>query len=211
MSKLENSLTLIIGGRPMFLEKINYKTFRSIDHKKGKYLCYFSPGVGYFRLKKTTAYGALKKQIYNFFEHYIVLREEGFEKAFSFTPVYIYNSILNLKNKDIIKPVAIWKTAVDLILEQKPIKLLGDLNYEIVSKNSKLGTRIRGSGKAFLYLWLRSVIANRVKLRRCQAPNCDRVFIPSMNSQIFCSENCRHDSYYRLKTKKIREKALSQK
>ncbi|MBA7513342.1 hypothetical protein ES705_05374 [subsurface metagenome] len=193
----------------MFLEKIDYKTFRSIDHKKGKYLCYFSPGIGYFRLKKTTAYGALKKQIYNFFEHYIVLREEGFEKAFSFTPIYIYNSILNLKNEDIIKPLAIWKVAVDLILENKPIKLLGDLNYEIVSKDRKLGTRIRGSGKAFLYLWLRSVIANRVRLRRCQAQNCDRVFIPSMKNQIYCSDNCRFAFYYRKKRDK-RKKALLQ-
>lgn len=207
MNKLGESLTLIIGGKPMFLEPIDYKTFRSIDHKKGEYLCYFSPGKGYFRLKKTTAYGALKKQIYNFFEYHIVLREDGFEKAFSFTPVYIYNSILNLKNKDIIKPLAIWKMAVDLILENKPIKLLGNLNYEIVSKNKKLGTRIRGTGKAFLYLWLRSVIANRVKLRRCRAQNCDRVFIPSMKSQVYCSDNCRFAFYYRKKRDK-RKKAL---
>lgn len=193
----------------MFLEKIDFKTFRSIDHRKGKYLCYFSPGIGYFRLKKTIAYGALKKQIHKFFEQKLTLKEEGFERSFSFTPVYIYNSILNLKREDIARPVSIWKMAVDLILEQKPIKLLGDLNYEIVSKNKKLGTRIRGTGKAFLYLWLRSVIANRVKLRRCQAPGCDRVFIPSMNSQIFCSDNCRYIKYR--KKKELRERISSQK
>lgn len=189
----------------MFLEPISYKIFRSIDHKKGKYLCYFSPGLGYFRIKKATAYDALKKQVHKFFEQRLILKEEGFEKSFRFIPVYIYNSILNLKKEDIIKPVAIWKMAVDLILEKRPIKLLGSLNYEIVSKDKRLGTRIRGTGKAFLYLWLRSVIANRVKFRRCQAPGCDRVFIPSMNSQIFCSENCRHTFYYR-KKKDIRKR-----
>lgn len=204
MSKLKDSITLIIGGRPMFLEKINYKTFRSIDHKKGKYLCYFSPGIGYFRLKKTTAYGALKKQIYNFFEHRIILKEEGFEKAFSFTPVYIYNSILNLKKEDVIKPLAIWKMAVDLILEQRPIKLLGNLDYEVTSKDRRLGTRIRGSGKAFLYLWLRSVIGEKVKLRRCQSPDCDRVFIPAKNDQKFCSEQCRGINF-RIKRKREEE------
>lgn len=201
MSKLGNSLTLIIGGKPMFLEKINYKTFRSMNHKKGKYLCYFSPGLGYFRMEKTTVYGALKKQIHKFFEQKLTLKEEGFEKAFSFTPVYIYNSILSLKGEDTAKPLAKWKMAVDLILEQRPIKLLGFLDYEIISRDKRLGTRIRGTGKAFLYLWLRSVIANRIKLRRCQAPDCDRVFIPSMNSQIFCSEQCRQINF-RVKRKK---------
>lgn len=206
MSKLGNSLTLIIGGKPMFLEKVNYETFRSIDHRKGKYLCYFSPGIGYFRLKKATAYGALKRQVHKFFEQKLTLKEEGFEKAFSFTPVYIYNAILNLKKEDIARPVAIWKMAVDLILEQRPIKLSGNLDYEVVSKDKKLGTRIRGTGKAFLYMWLRSVIADKVRLRRCQSPDCDRVFIPSMNSQIFCSENCRQAKYRA--RKRIKEKSL---
>ncbi len=206
MSKLGNSLTLIIGGKPMFLEKVNYETFRSINHKKGKYLCYYSPGLGYFRLKKATAYGALKKQIHKFFEQKLTLKEGGFEKAFSFTPIYIYNSILNLKGEDIAKTLAVWKMAVDLILEQRPIKLLGSLDYEIISKDKKLGTRIRGTGKAFLYLWLRSVIADKVKLRRCQAPGCDRVFIPSKNDQKFCSEQCRQVKYRRKKV--IEEKSL---
>jgi len=210
MNKLGNSLTLIIGGKPMFLEKIGYKTFRSIDHKKGKYLCYFSPGLGYFRMRKATAYGALKEQIHKFFEQKLTLKEEGFEKAFSFTPVYIYNAILNLKEKDIAKPLALWKIAMDLILEQRPIKLLGSLHYEIISKNKKLGTTIRGTGKAFLYMWLRSVIANRIKLRRCQAPGCDRVFIPSINSQIFCSEQCRQINF-RVKRKKEEEVLQKQK
>jgi len=210
VSKLGNSLTLIIGGKPMFLEKINYKTFRSIDHKKGKYLCYFSPGIGYFRMKKATAYNALRKQIYKFFEQRLILKEEGFEKAFSFTPIYVYNSILNLKEEDITKTLAIWKMAIDLILEQRPIKLLGNLDYEVISKDKRLGTRIRGTGKAFLYLWLRSVIANRIKLRRCQSPDCDRVFIPSMNSQIFCSEQCRQINF-RVKRKKEEEVLQKQK
>lgn len=208
MSKLGNSLTLIIGGKPMFLEKIDYKTFRSINHKKGKYLCYFSPGIGYFRLRKATAYNSLKKQIHKFFEQRLILKEEGFEKSFSFTPVYIYNSILNLKEKDIAKPLAIWKMAVDLILEKKPIRLLGDLNYEIVSKDKKLGTRIRGSGQSFLYLWLRSVINNKVKLRLCQAPGCDRVFIPSKNDQKFCSEQCRIINFWAKRKKEKKEEKI---
>lgn len=208
MSKLGDSLTLTIGGKPMFLEKIDYKTFRSINHKKGKYLCYYSPGMGYFRIKKTMARNALKKQIHTFFEQRMILKEEGFEKTFSFTPAYVYNSILNLKDEDIIRPLAIWKVAVDLILEKKPIKLLGDLNYEIVSKDKKLGTRIKGTGKAFLYLWLRSVIANRVKLRRCQAPGCDRVFIPSKNDQKFCSERCRIINFWAKKKKEKKEEKI---
>lgn len=43
---IENK-TIRIGNELLILEKISYKVFRKINpRKKGKYLCYFSPGEG---------------------------------------------------------------------------------------------------------------------------------------------------------------------
>lgn len=193
-AKLQNALFLRVGGGFLPMEKISYKIFRTINpRKEGKYLAYFSPGEGYFRIKRENSLPALRKQLQIFLDQKITFSDTDFLKQIKFIGAYFYNNLLLFEEKNIPPDLKTWRLALRKFLTGKEIPLLPAFNLEhkIANFRGKRQNILTGSGLNFLYFWLGKVLEGEVKIRLCQTPGCERAYIESKGDQKFCSEQCR--------------------
>lgn len=208
-AKLKNALFLRVGKEYLPMEKISYKEFRKINpRKKGKYLCYFSPGEGYFRIKRENSLPALKKQMEMFLSRKITYSEVNFLKQIRFIGAYFYNNLLMFEEKDVPRELKKWRLTLRNFLTGKKLPTLPSYNLEhkITDFRGKRQNILIGSGLNFLYYWLGFVLEGEIGLKLCQAEGCERVYIQSKGDQKYCSEQCRQRSFQTKKRK--REKIL---
>ena len=199
---IENK-TIRIGSELLVLEKVSYKVFRKINPRKnGKYLCYFSPGEGYFKFKRKDSLPALKKQLDMFLEERTVYSEDDFVEDISFLPIYFYNNLLFFDAKDIPHDLKIWQNTLKLYIEGKEIHSLAFLLMLGTIKGWK-NPGLTGRGLDFLNYWLLKVIQHKVKVKVCSADDCEKIYIQSRSDSEFCSESCRQ--------RRIRERRKAKK
>ncbi|MBA7534079.1 hypothetical protein ES705_26325 [subsurface metagenome] len=185
------------------MEKVSYKVFRKINPRKnGKYLCYFSPGEGYFKFKRKDSLPALKKQLDMFLEERTVYSEDDFVEDISFLPIYFYNNLLFFDAKDIPHDLKIWQNTLKLYIEGKEIHSLAFLLMLGPIKGWK-NPGLTGRGLDFLNYWLLKVIQHKVKVKVCSADDCEKIYIQSRSDSEFCSESCRQ--------RRIRERRKAKK
>lgn len=195
---IENK-TIRIGNESLILKKVSWKVFRKINPRKiGKYLCYFSPGEGYYRFKRENSLPALKKQLKMFLEKRTAYLEDDFVKDISFLPIYIYNNLLFFNAKEIPHDLKIWQRTLRSYIEGKEIPVLTFLlTLGPIKGWKKPG--LTGRGLDFLNYWLLKVIQHKVKVRICSAPDCERLYIESKGDQKYCSDQCLQRSLRRKK------------
>lgn len=188
-----------IGNESLILKKISYKVFRKINpRKKSKYLCYFSPGEGYFKFKRENSLPALKKQLKMFLEKNTVYLENDFVNDISFIPVYFYNNLLLFKDKSIPPDIKTWQLFFRTYLESGEIHTISfNLILGPVKGQKKNG--LIGKGLDLLYYWFLQVILGKVKVKICSAEDCERIYIESKGDQKYCSEQCLQRSLKRRK------------
>ncbi|MBA7490839.1 hypothetical protein ES702_01382 [subsurface metagenome] len=195
---IENK-TIRIGSESLILEKISHKVFRKINpRKKGKYLCYFSPGEGYYRIKRENSLPALKKQLNTFLEKRTVYSEDDFIKDISFLPVYIYNNLLFFEDKSIPFELRTWQHFFRSYLESREIPTIS-FNLILAPIKGWKKSGLTGKGLDFLYYWLLQVVRGKVKVKVCSADDCKRLYIESKGDQKYCSEQCLQRSLKRRK------------
>lgn len=201
---IENK-TIRIGNGSLILERVSYKIFRKINPRKnGKYLCYFSPGEGYYRIKRENSLLALKKQLDIFLEKKTAYLEDDFVKDISFLPIYFYNNLLFFNAKDIPHDLKIWQNTLKLYIEGKEIPGFSFLLMLSPVKGWKK-PGLTGRGLDFLYYWLLKVIQHKVKVKVCSADDCERLYIESKGDQKYCSEQCLQRSMKRRKKSRKKE------
>lgn len=208
-AKLKNALFLRIGGKFLPMERISYKIFRSINpRKEGKYLAYFCPGEGYYRIRRENSLPALKKQMKIFLDQKMTFSDTDFLKQIKFIGAYFYNNLLLFEEKDIPLSLKTWRLALRNFLtgEEIPILPAYTLKNRTTNFRGKRQNILTGNGKNFLYYWLGKVLEGEVKIRLCQADGCERAYIESKGDQKYCSEQCRH-KFFEAKKRK-REKIL---
>jgi len=195
---IENKV-IRIGSESLTLERVSYKVFRKINpRKKGKYLCYFSPGEGYFKFKRENSLPALKKQLNMFLEKRTVYSEDDFIKDISFIPVYLYNNLLLFEDENIPLDIKTWQLFFRSYLETREIPTISfNLTLGPIKGQKKSG--LIGKGLDFLYYWLLQVIQGKVKVKVCSADDCKRLYIESKGDQKYCSEQCLQRSLKRRK------------
>ena len=186
---IENK-TVRIGSESLMLEKVSYKVFRKINpRKKSKYLCYFSPGEGYFKFKRENSLHALKKQLDMFLEERTVYSEDDFIKDISFLPVYFYNNLSFFEDESISSGLRTWQHFFRSYLESSEIPTISfNLTLAFIKDWEK--SSLTGRGLDFLYYWLFQVIKDKVKVRVCSADDCKRLYIESKGDQKYCSDQC---------------------
>ena len=201
--KMIENKTIRIGNGSLILERVSYKVFRKINPRKnGKYLCYFSPGEGYYRIKRENSLPALKKQLDMFLEKHTVYSEDNFIKDISFLPVYIYNNLLFFEDKSTPFELRIWQHFFSSYLESREIPTISfNLTLAPIKGWKKPG--LTGRGLDFLYYWFFQVIQGKVKVKICSADDCEKIYIQSRSDSEFCSEPCRQ--------RRIRERRKAKK
>ena len=201
---IENK-TIRIGSELLALEKVSYKVFRKINPRKnGIYLCYFSPGEGYFKFKRKNSLPALKKQLDMFLEERTVYSESDFIKDISFLPVYFYNNLLLFEDKSTPPDIKTWQLFFRSYLESKEIPTISfNLTLGPVKGWKKPG--LIGQGLDFLYYWFSQVMQDKVKVKVCSADDCERLYIESKGDQKYCSEQCLQRSLKRRKKSRKKE------
>lgn len=210
-NRLKDAIFLRVGGKYLTMEPISYQEFRSINpRKEGKYLAYFCPGEGYYRIRRENSLPALRKQMRIFLDQKMTFSDANFLKQIKFIGAYFYNNLLLFEEKDIPLDLKNWRLALRNFLTGKEIPILPSYNLEnkITDFNGKRQNILIGSGLNFLYYWLGFVLEEVVKLRLCQADGCERVYIESKGDQKYCSEQCRQKFFQDKKRK--REKILAQ-
>ncbi len=205
----------IIGGEKIIMEKITYKEFRKIHPYKSKWLTFFAPGEGYFRFEKEGTLNARIRQISDLWNRDMQFREDRFIRGFSGLALYIYNQILTWpekKQKEI--PFSQWKRAINRALDNGMTEFerhkIEKTNIEKTFRNEgrKIISYWKSKTENLLYVWLSYVVKGDITLQRCNAPDCDRIFIPSQKDNIWCTERCRNmvnQKKYRQRKKKERE------
>ena len=194
-----------IGSESLILERVSYKVFRKINPRKnGKYLCYFSPGEGYFKFKRENSLPALKKQLEIFLEKRTVYSEDDFIKDISFLPVYFYNNLSFFEDKNIPFELRAWQHFFRTYLESREIPAISfNLTLAPIKGWEKSG--LIGKGLDFLYYWLLQVVRGKVKVKVCSADDCKRLYIESKGDQKYCSEQCLQRSLKRRKKSRKKE------
>ena len=202
--------TIRIGRELLALEKVSYKVFRKINpRKKGEYLCYFSPGEGYFKFKRENSLPALKKQLKMFLEKNTVYLENDFVNDISFIPVYFYNNLLLFDDESIPSDLKIWQSDLRSYIEREEIP---DFPFNLILGPVKGWKKpgLIGKGLDFLYYWLLQVIRGKVKVKVCSADDCEKIYIQSRSDSEFCSEPCRQRRIReRRKAKKSKNRTLN--
>lgn len=195
---IENK-TIRIGKELLILEKISYKVFRKINpRKKGKYLCYFSPGEGYYRIKRENSLPALKKQLNMFLEKRTVYSEDDFIKDISFLPVYIYNNLSFFEDESVPLELRAWQQSFRSYLESREVPTIS-FNLTLAPIKGWKKSGLTGRGLDFLYYWLLQIVRGKVKVKVCSADDCKRLYIESKGDQKYCSEQCLQRSLKRRK------------
>jgi len=191
--------TIRIGSELLVLEKVSYKVFRKINPRKnGKYLCYFSPGEGYFKFKRKNSLLALKKQLDMFLEERTVYSENDFVKDISFLPIYFYNNLLLLEDKSTPPDIKAWQLFFRTYLESGETHAIS-FNLKLALIKGWEKSSLIGKGLDFLYYWLLQVVRGKVKVKVCFADDCKRLYIESKGDQKYCSEQCMQRSLKRRK------------
>ena len=202
---------LTIGGEKVPLEKITFKEWRSINPLKGKWIGYWWPGIGYYKISRGTTKGAREKQIRD------VLNDDTFRSTqrtflgrFSFIALYVYNELLRSKEERQLDPSEkTWIQAIDHAMEDKLTKNESSqieqvpLHLEFQQKKDKIEPWIQGKVKELFWLWLSYVYSGDVVLRECAAGDCPRLFRPSRSDQKWCSDQCRTQMVQRRKREKL--------
>ncbi|MBA7482827.1 hypothetical protein ES707_18326 [subsurface metagenome] len=190
---------LTIGGEKVPLEKITFKEWRSINPLKGKWIGYWWPGIGYYKISRGTTEGAREKQIR------LILNDDAFRSTqrtfparFTFIALYVYNELLRSKAERQLDPLEkTWIQAIDhatkkkltkeelLRIEQVPPHL------KFQQKKDKIEPWIQGKVKELFWLWLSHLYSGDVVLKECVAGDCKRLFRPSRSDQRSCSDQCK--------------------
>jgi len=190
---------LTIGGEKVPLEKITFKEWRSINPLKGKWIGYWWPGVGYYKISRGTTKEAREKQIR------LILNDTSFKTTqrtflarFSFIALFIYNELLRSKAERQLDPFEkTWMQAIDHAMKKKPTKReLSQVeqvppHLKFQQKKDKIEPMIQGKVKELFWLWLSYLYLGNVVLKECVAEDCPRLFRPSRSDQKWCSDQCK--------------------
>jgi len=213
---MEEGILIKIGGELVKMEKVSYRVFRRINPKlNSKWLCYFD-GRNYYRFPKETSLDKILEQAKLFLDQEMVYPANDFTKKFGFLGIYIYNNLLFFDDKDLPEILKVFRNSLKIYMKEDKIPfLLPNYNIEYKKENwqGKRRVMLTGKGKDFLSYWLMQVFQDTVKVLNCEAPDCQRIFIPtrksSLTAQRFCSESCRGKTYNERKKKKILSKNLT--
>jgi hypothetical protein len=202
---------LTIGDEKVPLEKITFREWRSINPLKGKWIGYWWPGIGYYKILRGATKGAREKQIRD------ILNDDTFRSTqrtflgrFSFIALYVYNELLRSKAERQLDPLEkTWIQAIDHAMEGKLTKNESSqieqvpLYLEFQQKKDKIEPWIQGKVKQLFWLWLSHLYLGDVVLRECAAKDCPRLFRPSRSDQKWCSDQCRTQMVQRRKREKL--------
>ncbi|MBA7602182.1 hypothetical protein ES703_09268 [subsurface metagenome] len=188
----------------MPLKEITFKEWRSINPLKGKWIGYWWPGIGYYKILRGRSKEAREKQIR------LILNDDTFRSTqrtflarFTFIALYVYNELLRSKAERQLDPLEkTWIQAIDHATKKKLTKeeLLRieqvSAHLKFQQKKDKIEPWIQGKVKELFWLWLSRLYSGDVVLRECAAEDCIRLFRPSRSgdgktSQIYCSNQCR--------------------
>ena len=205
---------LTIGGEKVPLEKITFKEWRSINPLKGKWIGYWWPGIGYYKISRGTTKRARERQIK------LILNDNTFKTTqrtflarFTFIALYVYNELLQSKVERQLDPLEkTWIEAIDHAIEKKLTKrefsqieqISPHLKFQ--QKKDKIELMISGKVKELFWLWLFHLYSGDVVLKECAAEDCSRLFRPSRSDQKWCSDQCKArilERGYRKKKKRI--------
>jgi len=141
-------------------------------------------------------------------EYGIRLYNEGIPaKVFEDLPPGLSAEELGGIKKDFESSLSVFREMTDrAIASQRPTKEDIKILEEILPKNRKL--KIEGyskgknlyfypsiyvsipTGRALAFSWVYWVWIKDIKIRRCKAKDCDRIFIPIRSDREYCSERC---------------------
>lgn len=212
---MREGLIIELGGEMVKMEQVGYRVFRRINpNSNNKWLCYFD-GRNYYRFPKETNLNKILEQAKLFLNQEMTFTADNFNREFGFLGIYIYNNSLYFQDIELPEILRIFKNAIKIYTEGEKIPILPDFNIEY-KKDDFRGKRrniIVGKGRDFLFYWLIQIIEGKVKIRECEAPQCQKIFIPTRKSsstaQRFCSESCRGKTYNERKKKKNLSKNLT--
>lgn len=207
---MREGILVKIGGELVKMKPVSYRVFRRINPKlNSEWLCYFD-GRNYYKFPRETNLNKILEQAKLFLNQEMTFTANNFIREFGFLGVYIFNNTLYFKDKELPEILRIFKNAIKIYTEGEKIPILPDFNIEY--KKRERENIVAGRGQDFLFYWLIQIIEGKVKILECEAPSCQKIFIPtrksSLTAQRFCSETCRGKTYNE-KKKKILSKNLT--
>lgn len=192
-----------VGGIRLKMKKISFKEFRRMHPLRGKYVSFWMPGSGYWKVSRGRSKEARANQIKMILRDSFNVTKRTFLGRFTMIGLYVYNELLRAKDEGAFDPLEkSWLNAIDRLLSHR---LTDEELHRIIESSShftlepKKGEKIsmiKGKVYDLFWFWLFYVYTGRVKIKRCAAEDCERIFSPSRSgngktSQIYCSDVCR--------------------